>query len=1133
MKHPLLFLLIPVCFLTLTFACSPVEEPPARVLVFSKTMGYRHASIPAGQAALMKIGEEQGFEVDTTEDASLFTERNLSQYRAVVFLSTTLDVLDPGQQVQFQRYIQAGGGFVGIHAAADTEYDWPWYGRLVGAYFKSHPNNPNVRKAKMQVKTSEHFAVAHLPETWEREDEWYNYKNLNHDVNVLISLDESSYEGGENGDHHAITWYHDFDGGRSFYTGLGHTAETFQDVDFVKLLAGGLQYAMGERYDIDYSRPTVMPLPERFTKVVLGSDFEEPMEMDLLPNGDILFIQRKGQIKRYDHTSGEIDLITTFPVHTVHEDGLLGLAVDPDFAFNNWIYLFYSPIGDEEIQRVSRFTYYGGAFLPESEKVLLEIPVQREECCHSAGSIEFDQSGNLFISLGDNTNPFESDGYGPIDERINRSAWDAQKSSSNTNDLRGKILRITPQPDGTYTIPEGNLFVDEELGRPEIYVMGCRNPFRYAYDDHTGYLYWGDVGPDAGTSSELRGPKGHDEVNQARQPGYFGWPYFNGNNKPYRDFNFTSRQSGAAFDPSAPVNDSPNNTGMEQLPPAQPAYIWYPYDRSEEYPTVGDGGRNAMAAGVYYADDYGSSPNKLPEYYDEKLIIYDWMRGWMKAVTMSEEGDYEYMEPFLDGMELNNVIDFVFSPNGEIYFLEYGTIWFSKNTDARLVKVDFNGGNSRPIANIEASQTEGGLPMTVQFSSEGSGDLESSELKYSWQFTKDEFSNEESPSFTFTEPGYYNVKLVVTDEAGMKSTDQIHIRVGNSKPAITWEISGNKTFFWNEGQLRYEVVVTDDEDGTTTDGSIDPALVNVSIEYLENGADLTEIAQGHQELAAQSAVLSGKGLMAESDCSACHQEKVKSIGPSYLQVAQKYKDDEGATDYLVAKIINGGAGVWGDQAMAAHPQLSSADTRKMVSYILSLSEEQESTTERLSVAGSYTIQSSSEEKGSFVLTASYTDRGNGYMPSTTTQSTLILRSPIIECETYQLSNNITTSKLTPVDYPTLSDEVVVIDGVAGKYIGFEDIDLSEIGDIELHMISGSALTNGGRIEVLLDNPEGEVIGSAEIAPVGDSFASASKSLNLKQTSGKHDLYIKFVGNEDGMVVLLDKIKFNRRSSTGA
>lgn len=1114
-------------------SCTSEAPPPDKILIFSKTLGWRHASIPAGQVALMKIGEEQGFEVDTTEDASLFTEGNLSQYRAVVFLSTTHDVLNASEQVQFQRYIQAGGGFLGIHAAADTEYDWPWYGRLVGAYFKSHPNNPNVRKAELMLKASDHPMVSHLPEIWEREDEWYNFKNLNPDVNVLLSLDESSYEGGENGDNHPITWYHDFDGGRAFYTGLGHTPETFQDPDFLQLLTGALQYTRGEQYDIDYSRPSVMPEPERFTKVVLGSDFEEPMEMDLLPNGDILFIQRKGQIKRYYQGTGEIDLITNFPVHTVHEDGLLGLAIDPDFSYNNWIYLFYSPIGDKEIQRVSRFTYYGGAFLPETEKVLIEIPVQRKECCHSAGSIEFDKSGNLFISVGDDTNPFESHGYGPIDERSNRSPWDAQKSSANTNDLRGKILRITPQPNGTYTIPEGNLFVDKELGRPEIYVMGCRNPFRYAYDDRSGYLYWGDVGPDAGNDSELRGPKGHDEVNQARQPGYFGWPYFNGNNKPYRDFDFVSGQSGAPFDPSAPMNDSPNNTGMELLPPAQPAYIWYPYSRSEEFPTVGDGGRNAMAAGVYYADDYGSSPNKLPEYYNEKLIIYDWMRGWMKVVTMSEDGDYQYMEPFLDGMELNNVIDFVFSPNGEIYFLEYGTIWYSKNTDARLVKVDFNGGNRRPIANAEADKTEGGLPMTVQFSSEGSVDLESSDLQYAWQFTKNDFSTEENPNFAFTEPGYYNVKLTVTDQAGMKSSDQVHIRVGNGRPSIDWQLVGNSTFFWNESQLLYQVVVTDEEEGTTRDGSLDPSSVNVSIEYLEDGADLTLLAQGHQELTAQSAVLSGKVLMAESDCNACHQEKTRSIGPSYMQVGQRYKDDEGAADYLVAKIINGGAGVWGDQAMAAHPQLTSADTRKMVSYILSLSEEKESTAQRLSTEGTYTFQSAPEDKGSFVLTASYTDSGNGIMPSTTAQSTLILRSPEVEAENYQLSNDISTSKLKSEDYPSLSDEMLVVKGVSGKYIGFQDIDLSEINGIELHLALDPEMSTGGTVEIAIDDPKGAAIASSGMISPGTRFSTIRPTLEFSETKGRHDLYIRFVGsNPEDVVALLDKIKFNKALNTG-
>lgn len=216
-----------------------------RILVFSKTSGFYHKSIPAGIAALQALGKENGIAVDTSKDATLFSAGNLKKYGALVFLNTTQDVLNDEQQKAMEGYVRNGGGFVGIHAAADTEYDWPWYNRLVGAYFKSHPNNPNVRKAVINVLDRNHPATMHLPEKWERTDEWYNFKSINPDLKVLAYLDETSYEGGENGDNHPIIWYHEYDGGRAFYTGSGHTDESFQDPMFIKHLLGGILYAIG------------------------------------------------------------------------------------------------------------------------------------------------------------------------------------------------------------------------------------------------------------------------------------------------------------------------------------------------------------------------------------------------------------------------------------------------------------------------------------------------------------------------------------------------------------------------------------------------------------------------------------------------------------------------------------------------------------------------------------------------------------------------------------------------------------------------------------------------------------------------------------------------------------------------
>jgi len=235
-----LLLCMTFCF-TLQLSCQTNIQ---RILVFSKTNGFNHKSIPAGIAALQRLGSENKFLVDTTKNAAHFTDDNLKNYKAVVFLSTTGDVLDDQQQEAFQRYIRNGGGYMGIHAAADTEYGWPWYNQLVGAYFLSHPKQ---QRATILVMDKKHLATRMLPDKWTRKDEWYNYKDIVPDLHVLCKLDETSYEGGKNGKNHPFIWYHDVDGGRAFYTGAGHTEESYTEPLFLQHILGGVKYAMGEK----------------------------------------------------------------------------------------------------------------------------------------------------------------------------------------------------------------------------------------------------------------------------------------------------------------------------------------------------------------------------------------------------------------------------------------------------------------------------------------------------------------------------------------------------------------------------------------------------------------------------------------------------------------------------------------------------------------------------------------------------------------------------------------------------------------------------------------------------------------------------------------------------------------------
>ncbi|MBS1598546.1 MAG: ThuA domain-containing protein [Bacteroidetes bacterium] len=229
-----------ICLCTFMISAIPRAAKP-KVLVYSKTNGFRHSCIPFGIAAIKKLGDENGFAVDATEDSLQFNTKNLKKYSEVIFLCTTQKVFGPDEEKAFQEFIHNGGGYVGIHAATDCEYNWPWYGQLSGAYFKSHPKQQH---AKLVVVNKNHPSTSFLPDTWERWDEWYNFKDLSPNTTVLIKIDESSYTGGENGDNHPMAWYHEFEGGKAFYTELGHTDSSYADPTYLKHILGGIQWAM-------------------------------------------------------------------------------------------------------------------------------------------------------------------------------------------------------------------------------------------------------------------------------------------------------------------------------------------------------------------------------------------------------------------------------------------------------------------------------------------------------------------------------------------------------------------------------------------------------------------------------------------------------------------------------------------------------------------------------------------------------------------------------------------------------------------------------------------------------------------------------------------------------------------------
>jgi cytochrome c len=872
----------------------------------------------------------------------------------------------------------------------------------------------------------------------------------------------------------------------------------------------------------------VKPDENRFTKTILVDKLDEPMEMSLLKDGRVLFVERKGAFRQFNPETGELKTIAMIPVNTKYtnkkgqsreaEEGLMGLTHDPNFEQNHWIYMYYAD-PKENKHVLARWEFKEEKLIEESKKIVLEVGTQREECCHTGGGMTWDKAGNLYLTTGNNTSNGGSDGYSNIDERKDWENYDDQRGASNTNDLRGKILRIKPQTDGTYTIPKGNLFPEGTAKtRPEIYTMGHRNPWRPSIDSKTGFLYWGEVGPDASVDG-AQGPRGYDEFNQAKGPANFGWPYFIGDNKPYTDWDFeTKTAKSSKFDPAKPINDSPNNTGLTELPPATKAFIWYPYGLSEEFPLVGASGRSATGGPVFRKADFPIGKRTFPDYYEGKWLAVEFMRGWIMAITMDEKGDYKSMERFMPNTNFTNAIDIDFAPDGDLYILEYGTAWFRGNENAQITRVQYNAGNRPPMVVASADKTSGSVPFKVNLSSTGTIDYDGDNLTYSWEVKgksgtrKFKTANAVVP---FDKAGTYDVTLTVKDNKGEENSQSLEIKAGNEPPAVSFDIQkGNKTFYFPNQPIEYEVKVDDKEDGNLTNGKIKPEQVAVSIDYIPIGYDKIEASQNHRGIDAVAFASIGERIINKNDCKSCHIIDNKSVGPSYKDIANKYKGDNKAMDYLSKKVINGGGGVWGSEhSMAAHPMVTVPEANAMVEYILGINDKKEF--KSLPIKGTYEtkIPDGQKSNGTFMIRAAYKDKGTKSMKSLATEDVRILRSTTLNPEFAEKSKN--TQLITSLGraYNILGD---------GAYFAFEKIDLTGISAIELNAQAQTRVgATGGIIEVRLDSPTGTLLGKSEnVEPREVRFGPPQPNqprpatppkpkITIPSNSGQHDLYFVF------------------------
>lgn len=639
--------------------------------------------------------------------------------------------------------------------------------------------------------------------------------------------------------------------------------------------------------------------------------------------------------------------------------------------------------------------------------------------------------------------------------------------------------------------------------------MGNRNPYRISVDYETSYLYWGEIGPDGGNDGK-QGPRGYDEFNQARKAGNFGWPYFVGDNKPYKEYDFATKVVGNDFDPLAPQNVSPYSNGMKVLPPVQKPLVWYPYAVSTEFPYLGIGGRCAMGGPVYHFDPSIPNSMKIPEYYDKAVFVYDWMRNWVFAIRLDENYNFSRMEPFMEtNGDFRRPVDMEVGPDGSFYMLEYGSVYGIDNADARLVKIDYNGGNRAPIAKIEARNTIGLAPLTVNFGQRSYDFDDEDKLSYEWRFEGNKVASSELNSkYTFTKNGVYNVSLKVTDAAGKSSVDSTKVVVGNTIPKVSMLSDNNTTFFFPEiAKVNYQVEVKDNEDKT-----IDPKKVRVTLNYLSKVESNTALV-GHQEIA--TTYNYGKSLIAKSDCSACHQLDAKSVGPSFKEVAKRFGGKKGEVDRISNKIIAGGGGVWGEHSMSAHPQVSKADATEIANYILGLNSNKEDVL--LPQLGSVTFDKHLNDRrreGRYILSASYTDKGGQSAPALTSSANLVFRPNRVQAEDADVLFD-------------LQKDANIMSGMTNKsYFVLKNIDLYGIKQVTYRYSSQS---RGGTIEVRTGSAKGQLISSLNFVANGKWDTFMEVSTPIKDLGRKQDLYFVFVRKEKPNINLmrLDWISFEK------
>ena len=830
-----------------------------RVMVFTKSADGPNPATAAGVSAIKALGKQHRFVTQFTEDPTEFRADRLRQFNTVIFLNTSGDVLDAAQQAAFEDYFRSGGGFIGIGSAIETETDWQFLTDVIGTRAASRTD---VQAGTIKVADRGHDASKQLPEYWTRTDAWYNFtSNVRGQSHVLATVVEladargafehqpwggrlTGITGGTMGFDHPVTWCKDYRGGRSFYTSLGNTPESYGETGLRAHLAGAIEWAAGLSDPVYSDCGATVLANYQQTKVSAPPNLNEPIGFDVLPDGRVIQTDRRGGIRLHDSATNSTTLLAQIPVYIVNEDGMYGPAIDRNFEQNKWVYVFYSPPTVKDVKlstgevvtqttpagaapntgaaytvwdpyvgyfQLSRFKFVDAtAGTPAhldlgSEQEILRVPQNRGACCHVAGDIDFDKHNNLWLVTGDDTpaGGGNSGGFAPFNDMINAAGLfnaphgDARRGSQNTNDLRGKLLRITVKGGdiapieanrfgGAYTVPAGNLYAPgTEKTRPEVYAMGFRNPFRVQVDEND-VAYITDYSPDSNTPAVNRGPAGTGRMMVVRKPANYGWPLCYRTDLAYYRWNFNTSQP---LDDPATKHEcnnpdrGPQNTsrwnlgggpsvepGLEYGPPITNPEMWYSFTPENQannpigtpcsayydgtlpveqrvcprlFPELGTGGVGPHGAAKYKFDPDNPDTTKFPPYYDGAIFFGEFTRDTMREIRLDSQGRVFKLNQLLNcggvgsgqPFECDNPMDMQFDEDGHFYLLTYGDGFFAINNDAGMYRWDYVKGQRAPRVSLSASPTDGQPPLTVTFSSEGTFDPDPGDsIRYEWDF---------------------------------------------------------------------------------------------------------------------------------------------------------------------------------------------------------------------------------------------------------------------------------------------------------------------------------------------------------------------------------------------------------------